>query len=225
MANDENIPSRRSDILAAAEQVFEAHGYTATTMDAVAHQAHIAKGSIYNYYASKQELFLDVVHRMFAHDDAAGEELAHCGLSPTEKVCGLFDLWFANLSRYRHVGGLMLEFYAAAAREHRGGESKASLDALCEKHRRVVADIVQQGMDTGEFHETNVPPNAASLILAVLDGLTLRVILDDEFEKAVSEDILESLKDAAITALRSTSKPLGSPTAPANGSQTAQAHE
>ena len=44
----------------AAYDVFSRKGYKATAISEVAKQAGMAVGSFYNYYASKEEIFLDV---------------------------------------------------------------------------------------------------------------------------------------------------------------------
>lgn len=50
-------------ILAGGERAFIAGGYDLTTMDAVARQAGVARASVYNNFAGKEELFLAVMER------------------------------------------------------------------------------------------------------------------------------------------------------------------
>lgn len=209
---------RRQAIRKAARALFDAHGYTNTTVDAVAAEAGIAKGSVYNYFESKQALFMDVVFESFAAQDAATDELAAADLSATRKIAGIFDVWLAGVPELRKIGGLVLEFYAAAARGEPSRQAKALFDDICAKHRRIIADIVRDGMATGEFHTENEPENAALLIMAVLDGLMLRAVLDDEFGADVPADIVDSLQDAVVTALRHTSRPFHRPPSPAGSS-------
>jgi AcrR family transcriptional regulator len=52
---------RRDDILFAAARVFARNGYAGTEMQAVADEIGIAKGTLYLYYKSKEQLFLDAV--------------------------------------------------------------------------------------------------------------------------------------------------------------------
>ena len=47
---------RRSQILAAAERSFARHGLQATTVDQIARAAKLAKGTVYLYYRSKDEI-------------------------------------------------------------------------------------------------------------------------------------------------------------------------
>jgi len=55
---------RQEEILAAAFEVFAAHGYEATRIDDVARQAGIAKGTIYLYFRDKGHLFRAVVRSL-----------------------------------------------------------------------------------------------------------------------------------------------------------------
>ena len=53
--------ARPAEIIAAASQLFADHGFAATKLDDVARLAGVAKGSIYLYFATKEELFRAVV--------------------------------------------------------------------------------------------------------------------------------------------------------------------
>lgn len=53
-------PDRRNQIVAAATQVLVERGLRATTVDAVAAAAGVAKGTVYLYFASKDELVAGV---------------------------------------------------------------------------------------------------------------------------------------------------------------------
>jgi AcrR family transcriptional regulator len=57
MAKDQT----KDKILAVAARMFGKYGFQKTTVDEIAHTAHKAKGSVYYYYKSKEDLFLAVV--------------------------------------------------------------------------------------------------------------------------------------------------------------------
>jgi AcrR family transcriptional regulator len=67
--------TRREGILDVARAVFLAEGYAAASMSAIAAQVGGSKGTLYNYFKSKEELFGEVVSRhcswqseaMFSH--------------------------------------------------------------------------------------------------------------------------------------------------------------
>ncbi len=56
-----HIDPTRDKILKVAARIFGKYGFQKTTMDEIARTAHKAKGSIYYYFSSKEELFLAVV--------------------------------------------------------------------------------------------------------------------------------------------------------------------
>ncbi|MBP1702993.1 MAG: putative TetR family transcriptional regulator [Chloroflexi bacterium] len=62
--NEESLPRgerTRAEILQAASQLFIEKGYHGTSMRAIASQAGIALGNIYNHFPNKEELFIQVL--------------------------------------------------------------------------------------------------------------------------------------------------------------------
>jgi AcrR family transcriptional regulator len=83
---------RRRQILSAARQSFTRRGVTHTTMDAIARAAHVAKGTVYLYYRSKDE----VLHQILTEDLAELQDDALRCL----KDAGTLD---ERLPRYLHA--------------------------------------------------------------------------------------------------------------------------
>jgi len=57
----ENTRKRREQILEAAMEVFSRKGFATATTAEIAREAGVAEGTIYNYFPSKRELFIDVI--------------------------------------------------------------------------------------------------------------------------------------------------------------------
>jgi TetR/AcrR family transcriptional repressor of mexJK operon len=53
--------NKRAAILEAAKRLFVAHGYTGTSMDAVANQARVSKLTVYSHFGDKDSLFAEAV--------------------------------------------------------------------------------------------------------------------------------------------------------------------
>src|SRR6202021_4166525 len=51
---------RRREILMGAARAFAHGGYDATNMDQIAHECGLAKGHIYHYFRSKEEIFTEI---------------------------------------------------------------------------------------------------------------------------------------------------------------------
>lgn len=61
--------AKRQEIVNAARQVFAQKGYDHATLDEIAAKAEFAKGTLYNYFDSKETLFREIVSAML--DDLA----------------------------------------------------------------------------------------------------------------------------------------------------------
>lgn len=64
---------KRSAILAAAAEQFRVHGYETASMDGIAALAEVSKRTVYNHFASKEELFAETVMQMFESSAGALE--------------------------------------------------------------------------------------------------------------------------------------------------------
>ena len=58
---DRRIVARRTQILEAAEVVFAAKGYHGATTREIAQAADVSEGTLYNYFASKRDLFVGLM--------------------------------------------------------------------------------------------------------------------------------------------------------------------
>ncbi|MHC4981750.1 MAG: TetR/AcrR family transcriptional regulator [Planctomycetota bacterium] len=199
MSPDEHLEQRRREILQAAEKQFDANGYSATTMEAIAGSAGISKGSIYNYFSSKHDLFMELFGNYCANSEADFERRLKQPISATQKLHQMLDYWFAMLGQHTRIGSLVLEYWSAAARQKkRGGFSEWFSEKYSEWTEKL-SGVIAEGIERGEFREGLDPRVAARLIHAILDGITIRGILDQNTK--VDADFLESMKQAILTGL------------------------
>ena len=190
---------RRGEITIAAARVFDANGYAATTMDAVAAEANVAKGSLYNYFPSKHSLFVQVFTIALGEDEQATEMLLTQPVSATEKLYKYIDFWFSRLEHYKRIGGLILEFWASAARDDRQGEIAGIFQQMYSRWHGRISVIISEGVASGEFRgDVNIPAAAIS-ILSATDGITLHTILNVglEFDRGA----LETMKQGMLASL------------------------
>jgi TetR/AcrR family transcriptional regulator, repressor of fatR-cypB operon len=54
---------RQQEILKAARELFVTKGFRDTTLDEIAHHAEFGKGTLYNYFASKEDIFFGIVEQ------------------------------------------------------------------------------------------------------------------------------------------------------------------
>jgi len=202
MARTKTAEDKRQLILNAAASVFDEHGYAETTIDMVAAAADIAKGSVYSYFTSKQDLYTAVFMQHMASEETDLLQTLHEAASPTDRLMRLFDHWYERYGHHKQIGRLVLECWAAAARESQGtnvGPMADMLHELYDRWRQRMAEIVAAGQETGEFRPDLSPTMAAQVIMAVLDGLTLQGILGTSV--VIHEEFLARLKRGFLTVL------------------------
>ncbi len=147
-------------------------------MDAIAAGAGVAKGSLYNYFQSKQDLFTQLFTETISGEMANAQELLAAPTSARERLEAILDYWSGRLGEFKQIGRLVLEFWANAAREGTYGEMTAVFHKVYAGWREMLARLLAQGAEAGEFSLQYEPAVAASLIMAVLDGIQVQSILD-----------------------------------------------
>jgi len=190
---------RRRQILQAAEQVFNEHGYAEATIDEVAERAGLAKGTIYNYYRSKEALFNAIFNDVITEAEAEANRRLSAHAPAAERLTSLLDFWFDRLSRHHQLGRLFLEFWATAARKNEGGELNENFRQTSQRFRQKLAAVLAEGAANGEFRTPIDTTAGASLIMAVLDGIELQSILNVGIES--DDTFLDSLKRGVLAAL------------------------
>jgi AcrR family transcriptional regulator len=129
---------RRAAIFAGAARAFAAAGFAQTSMDDVAAECGITKLIVYRHFASKEDLYRQILQRVF---EQLGEELrtelaepTHAGLGPRTLLTVAREDPAAFTLLWRH-----------AAREPQFAAYAAEL-------RGVSVDVVRQltGLDSGE---------------------------------------------------------------------------
>ena len=193
-----NIADRRAAILAAAEAVFAACGYAATTVEAVAAKAGIAKGSVYNYFESKEALFEQVFVKAVSLLEADALGILSEPISASERLSRFLDYRCERLKDSRHIGRLVLEFWATAAREQQGALA-TTLREMFARWRKRIAELLVEGVDNGEFTLQFEPPFGAALLLALLDGIEVESLLG--FGPELDEQYRAALKGSVLAAL------------------------
>jgi len=199
MSDQAPAGGKRQMILAAAYKVFEAHGYAAARVGQIAAAAGVAKGSVYNYFGSKQAVFGELFAEQLAADEAEMDRIVADQTSAVAKIQRYMELWFTRSGEYQRIGALTLEFWAAAARGDGAGQMNEMLVETYDRWRERIGAIIAQGVESGEFRSDLDPARTAAFIMGTMDGLTVHAIMgmgatiDDAFLVAMKRGTLLAL--------------------------------
>jgi TetR/AcrR family transcriptional regulator len=167
--------ARRSAILDAAESVFKEKSFAMATMEDVARQAELAKGTVYLYYKSKEELLLGLVMRALdLMADAFAEGMAPFETS-FEKLLSMGDAYwkFAKAYPFYFSTMHMMEMPDRGRPEQIGEEVVHSLDYKSNCVWRDMIVLIDESKAEGMIRE-EVESFAFSMLLWMNTTSSLR---------------------------------------------------
>lgn len=181
---------RTTEILEAARRVIGELGYGEASMERIAQEAGISKGTIYLYFENKEALFARAIEHGF-------EQLMEKTRAATRRARG-HTAKISEVARSAVEYSLeYLSFYRVLAeRPDLGpaGRSAASdrLRANVDDYVQYVADLLERGTRAGEFRGIN-PHQAARILLA-----GVRTIIDEQIregKRSLVQEEVDTLLD------------------------------
>lgn len=197
--------ARPGELLAAALDLFVEKGFAATTVEEVARRAGVSKGTLFLYFASKEELFKAVVR---------------------ENISGRFSEWNAEFDAFEGSTADMLR-YCMTMWWARLGSSKASgitklmlgeadnfpelaafyQHEVIQPAHELIRRILQRGVDRGEFAPMNMKYGVYTVLApmlflqllihsraACLDACEASQVVPEEYVAVQVQTILDGLR-------------------------------
>jgi len=189
-------PKKAQSILRAAVKVFARDGLDKGTIADIAREAGIGKGTVYEYFTSKDEIFAAIESAMMEEIVDALEQLNAMDLTPTDKLRTFMRMSTEMIFEMHENMLILVELWAQAIRNHWHDDEPSALVDAYERIRDRIILILQDGEQRGEFRPMN-KDGVSTLLTAFIDGLIWQfmIIRDRErFEKAVMEGIHSFLK-------------------------------
>ncbi|WP_182657336.1 TetR/AcrR family transcriptional regulator [Stenotrophomonas lacuserhaii] len=155
---------KRAAILSAAVAEFRSFGFAATSMDRIAAVAGVSKRTVYNHFASKDELFTAILWQLWEASQAV-EAVAYSAVQPLreqllrftrQKMRLMSDASFIDLSRV-----------AIAELVHAPERARAMMDKLAEKEEGLATWIRAAQVD-GRLGADVAPGEAAHQLQGML---------------------------------------------------------
>lgn len=168
-------PDKRDRLLAAASGVFARRGFRGATIDEIAAAAGIAKGTVYLYFASKEDLFFALFEQMTQRALAGSPDPAQMNaLSASEKIETIFFSLASDLDSQEAMIPLMLEFWSASGVEETRARFGGAFAVMFAEFRKTIVEILKEGAAQDEFHTDVACNEVASSLMAMIDGLILQ---------------------------------------------------
>jgi len=186
-------------LVRAATEVFRRQGYAAATMDAIAAEAGVAKGTLYLYFDNKEDLFFAVFDVFFESILERAESAMVDDMDAEARLRALFSVWASVLKNHSDYASLMLEFWAAGATGGSAEHLSQVFRAVYREHREFVAAIIRMGQAQGQLDPALDADALAAVAIGGVDGLWLQVWFDPDLDAMT---ILEAHLDGALQGWR-----------------------
>ncbi|WP_049921806.1 TetR/AcrR family transcriptional regulator [Halopiger djelfimassiliensis] len=181
-------PDVRETIMSATYDALCERGYTELTAQDIADRTDKSKSLLFYHYDSKEDLVADFLEFLLERFDERVAETEE--LPPTERLAAFID-WFlygSSDDERQSFHTALLELRTQAPYNERYREQLREND---ERLRGLLAEILQEGIETGEFVDHD-PERTAALLLAAMDGARIRQLTLDR------DVYLEAVRSAIV---------------------------
>lgn len=191
---------RRACIIRAALACFARKGYHLTTMDDIAQESGLSKGSLYWYFKSKKELFRAIVDTYFRQMETAIQPILEGTLPPGEKLRTIAQVMLDSVTKAQPPADVMVDLWSQARHEE---DLHQLLHQAYEPYYRNLAALIETGIQQGEFRPVNAV-HLASLLVAVTNGLMMQGLVMPDWVDRTGQ--IESWLDTLLDGLRPISR-------------------
>lgn len=170
-------PEKQDLIREAAIRVFARKGFYNARAEEIAREAGIAVGTIYNYFASKEEILLDIFKTEFEKQMEGFRDLLASDLPIPQKIRQILENHFSRLSKHGDLAQLLMQ-----ERFNPGEGFRAKLLDLYKGMISRIEELIREGIDKNWVRECH-PRIIAYALLGVVESLSVYALTYPEEAK------------------------------------------
>jgi AcrR family transcriptional regulator len=163
--------NRRNIILKAARRLFMDRGFKAVTVDSIAAKSEVSKGSIYLCFESKEEIYAQILIadnlalyervKNFASIEASAAQLL-------QEFSRIYVNYFMN---DKELFRILMTFMMQTTQMNLTEKQNTELIKSTNENIRIISEIIQKGIDSGEFSPVNNIRQVQNAIWGMLNGV------------------------------------------------------
>ncbi len=196
--------SRKESIIDAAQKVFFEKGLQLSTMDEIAETAELAKGTLYLYYHSKEDLYLAVMMRGLRIMHDMFREVAVLKLPVIETLIRFADAYKLFYEQNKNYFRMLHFFNTPQFHKQVSEEMMKSCDEFNQTLWLMVTEIITQGMSEKKLRNDLDPIETAIILWSNTSALLMRIDGQYEmFKEKLNIDLNNTLRVSNIWLLES----------------------
>ena len=174
---------KKNRITEAAASIFAQKGYAGASVAEIAIHADVGKGTIYEYFDSKEDLFFAVFKWYSEKTGAAATvSVSALGGSATQRLEVLNESLMSLWNEIKDVFALVMEFWAASSSALGRQRFQEAFRQLYHDFRSIVSALIHDGIKRGEFREEVNPEAVAAALVGTWDAMFLQAWFDPAFD-------------------------------------------
>lgn len=169
----DDMNEKRLRILRSAMEIFADHPYHQVKMEAIAHSAGVGKGTLYEYFDSKDHLFIQLIEVSARIYYSKLVEAVGKGKNSKEKLAILFRHQLAFMEKHADMARILL-----GERRLPHQECKAIFHKQRTELKQFVTALLEEGVACGEFRPVDIEA-ATQAVLGTLAGFWVHIFLEE----------------------------------------------
>jgi TetR/AcrR family transcriptional regulator, fatty acid metabolism regulator protein len=179
VAKPEVVAEMRKRLLRGAYAAIAEHGFGAVTLQDVADQAGVSKALALYYFKNKEQLLVAVMERIdgIIRTRAAQAIRDNADQGPRAQLLAYLGALTLGAEKHRDFYRVYLDFLSAGLRKAEMRSSTRTFIVGCET---LEEEVVARGVVEGEFRRDLDPHEAAAVVRALIDGLSIEWLFRDD---------------------------------------------
>ncbi|MBT2639301.1 MULTISPECIES: TetR/AcrR family transcriptional regulator [unclassified Bacillus (in: firmicutes)] len=201
IVSEEYKEKKRQEILQSAHVCFAEKGFEASTVDEIVARSGLSKGAIYNYFKSKDEIYLALMEGQTNNSGSKFAKAIAERETSLEKLNYLIEAYLDNDPNEEKNRGHAIVHYEFRLYSTRNPKLK---EMLTERYRNffvsLLTGIIKDGQTAGEFKKNLDPATYADIFWAMVNGVTLQATILEDYQYKL---ILREMQTMFLEKLRS----------------------
>ena len=157
---------RRAEVLDAAARVFHAKGYEATSIQDIADEVGILKGSLYYYISSKEDVLFEMLQEVHVAALATVLAAVEADGNPVEKIHAFVEtLARFNAENTIRMGILLHDFRSL------GDERRSEIARERDQYDKILRRLIAEGKDAGLIRAEIDPKVTALAVMGMVNSI------------------------------------------------------
>ncbi|MCP2519486.1 TetR/AcrR family transcriptional regulator [Candidatus Aminicenantes bacterium AC-335-K20] len=171
---------KKGDILEAAKKLFAKKGFSLTTVDEIARESAFSKATIYHYFRSKGEIFMEIIRKEYEKFMEKLESIIKSEMGFEEKMKKIISHWLEAHDLNRNFISI---FFSPEERQKIQREiGKNFMNLMIEernKYRKLIGRIFLDGIKKGRLKKFDVN-DLITALNGIIHAYAVRKIIEKD---------------------------------------------